>query len=148
MEPKQPKRIRWTVASVLTILVLLMFVGFHWGYFFPLRAHTDLRFQLTGELIALTAYGLAFASRRFFERNTEAIQRLRTGPAWYRVFVYAYPWAIGMVAFFWRDGFAGHEFRVMKFVPLVLIWSLGGWLFGFLMQRAADNNRETEELAL
>jgi len=147
MESRQPKRIRRAIFFACALLILLSFGCFHWGYFFPLETHTDLLFQVTGEIVALGIYLLSFTSVLFITGSSEARPRFHAMPALFRAVVAGFPWSTGMIAMNWRQNFSGQEFHPLWLLGNILIWYVGGSLFGFGITRAIDNNQEDEEQA-
>ena len=134
------------IYSFLAVLVVAMFFFLHWGYFFPLEEHSDLSFQLTGELIALAIFGLSYALKPVITHSESAKRRFGKMPPWFRFAVDGFPYATGMIVFWWRDYFSEQQFKPLSFVGAVAIWYLGGLLLSILMRRTMTDP-ETNEAA-
>ena len=129
------------------VFLFISFVGYsHLNFFLPPSSHSDFQFQLKGEIVALLVVAFCFAIEVLaIDRSQEDEPRFNSKPAWLRGFQCTSPIAVSIVAINWRQNFWGQEFKPWWLVGNVLIWVLCYWLFGFVVARAIDNQRESED---
>jgi hypothetical protein len=102
----------------------VMMIAIDWGYFFPLSAHNDLRFQVIGAsvaaLVVFTGLTIAYAVSARARRKPGS----RTGPIIVALLQGVF-FALATFALEWRDVFPGSRFD-----PHAIQHSLWSHLFG------------------
>ena len=95
----------WILFALMAILELVALAFFDWKYFFPIKDHTDLSFQLTGEAVAyIVSLLVIIAWQRCLSPH------YRNLSVWVRFPISGFLGSLMPIAFVWRSLFEGHHF--------------------------------------
>lgn len=142
----QSKHMRWAIHLIFLVAVPMLFITFHWKYFFPTPDPGVLRFQLTGELLAALVFAMSvFGIDRILTRDEIKRLQFEEQPAWLRGGLGSLPIATGMIAANWRQYFQDHQLQWRPLLESIFIYTITVCLVGFFMERTIDRKFDNED---